>query len=124
MHKRLLRPERARRIPAQFSWVDHRLVRERHLERCSPEALALYLMLVTVGDAQGLSYYAEASVCERLGGWSLAQLRRARQGLIDADLIAYRAPLYQVLSLERAAPAQHPGPQPLAELLRAMRRRS
>ena len=30
MHKRLLRPERLRRVPDQFSWVDHRLVRDQH----------------------------------------------------------------------------------------------
>ena len=30
--KRLLRPERLRTVPSQFSWLDHRLVRERHLE--------------------------------------------------------------------------------------------
>ena len=65
--KRLLRPERLRTVPSQFSWLDHRLVRERHLERCSTEALALYLFLVTVADAKGLSYYADASVCTRLG---------------------------------------------------------
>ena len=39
VHKRLLRPERLRAVPSQFSWLDHRLVRERHLERCSTEAL-------------------------------------------------------------------------------------
>ena len=60
--KRLLRPERLRTVPSQFSWLDHRLVRERHLERCSTEALALYLFLATVADSKGLSYYADASV--------------------------------------------------------------
>ena len=54
--KRLLRPERRRRLPAHFSWIDHRLVRERHLERCGPDAGALYLFLLTVADAEGLSY--------------------------------------------------------------------
>jgi len=54
--KRVLCPERLRQIPAQFSWVDHRLVRERYIERCDHSAMALYLFLVTVGDTQGLSY--------------------------------------------------------------------
>ena len=36
--KRVLCAERVRQIPAQFSWVDHRLVRERHIERCDPPA--------------------------------------------------------------------------------------
>ena len=122
VNKRLLRPERLRVVPSQFSWLDHRLVRERHLERCSTEALALYLFLVTVADAQGLSYYGDASVGARLG-LATAQLDRARQALIDADLIAYEAPLYQVLSLDRPArvePAgrrRGEGPIRLAELL-------
>ena len=38
--KRLLCPERVRRVPEQFSWVDHRLVRDKHIGRCGPEALA------------------------------------------------------------------------------------
>lgn len=125
VHKRLLRPERLRAVPSQFSWVDHRLVRERHLERCTSEALALYLFLVTVADAKGLSYYGDASVRERLG-WSARQLQAARRRLIEADLIAYEAPLYQVLSLDPAPPARGPmredrGPRRLAELLRDAR---
>ncbi|SBT04495.1 hypothetical protein ACCAA_1480002 [Candidatus Accumulibacter aalborgensis] len=57
--KRVLCPERIRQIPTQFSWVDHRLVRERYLDRCNPPAAALYLFLVTVADVQGLSYYSD-----------------------------------------------------------------
>jgi hypothetical protein len=57
MQKRLLVPSRVRRVPQQFSWVDQRLVREHHIERCNVETLALYLFLITVADAQGLSYY-------------------------------------------------------------------
>ena len=33
-------------------------MRERHLERCSPDALVLYLILVIFADAQSLSHYA------------------------------------------------------------------
>lgn len=53
--KKLLRPERRRQIPAQFSWLDHRLVRDNRLTACEPPALALYLVLVTVADAQGVA---------------------------------------------------------------------
>ena len=63
VNKRVLRPERVRVVPSRFSRLDHRLVRERHVDRCSTEALALYLFLVTVADAKGLSYYGDASVC-------------------------------------------------------------
>jgi hypothetical protein len=65
-HKRVLRPERLRQVPPQFSWIDQRLVRDRHLERCDVQALALYLVLVTVADAKGLSYYGEASLTRLL----------------------------------------------------------
>jgi hypothetical protein len=97
--KRVLCPERVRQIPSQFSWVDHRLVRERYLERCDPPAAALYLFLVTVADAQGLSYYAEEALGRCL---SLLpeRLRQARAVLIRVGLIAYQRPLYQVLALD------------------------
>ena len=54
-------PDRIRTIPEQFSWVDHRLVRDHHIERLSHQAASLYLFLVTVADCQGLSYYSDVS---------------------------------------------------------------
>jgi hypothetical protein len=100
--KRVLRPERLRQVPPQFSWIDQRLVRDRHLERCDAQALALYLVLVTVADAQGLSYYGEASLM-RLLSMPAARLVQARTDLVRLDLIAYERPLYQVLSLDPPA---------------------
>jgi hypothetical protein len=97
--KRVLCPQRLRQVPPQFSWIDHRLVRDRHICRCSHPALALYLFLVTVADGQGLSYYGEASLCRMLK-LDPAGLAGARQELISARLIAYQSPLYQVLALD------------------------
>lgn len=97
--KRLIRPDRLRQVPATFSWIDHRLVRQNLLSRCSHRALALYLFLVTVADAQGLSYYSDKSICRQLN-LSGDELAQARQQLIQADLLAYQKPLYQVLSLD------------------------
>jgi hypothetical protein len=91
-------PQRLRRVPRQFSWIDQRLVRGGYIERCDPPAAALYLFLVTVGDAQGLSYYGEAALCRQLQ-FTPEQLHRARERLIHADLIAFQAPIYQVLAL-------------------------
>ena len=103
-------PQRRRRIPPQFSWVDHRLVREGHVQGRSALALALYLFLLTVADAEGLSWYSEAALC-RLLAWSAAQLQSARAELQQAELIAYRKPLYQVLDLSSriAPPTSRPG---------------
>jgi hypothetical protein len=94
--KHILCPER---VPRQFSWVDHSLVRDGHIGRCSHEALALYLFLVTVSDAEGLSYYSDAAV-GRLLNMDGAILASARSELRRTGLIAYRYPLYQVLSLD------------------------
>ena len=98
--KRLLCPERVRKLPPRFSWVDQRLVRDRHIERCDAPAAALYLMLITVGDAQGLSYYSDAALSRCLSMDSL-RLVQARAELIRAGLIAYDRGLYQVLALDR-----------------------
>lgn len=97
--KRVLCPQRLRRVPRSFSWIDHRLVRHRHIARCSHPALALYLFLVAVCDGEGLSYWSDASI-GRLLRFDPPGLTRARQELINAELIAYRPPLYQVLALE------------------------
>jgi hypothetical protein len=104
MQKKILRPERLRQVPAQFSWIDQRLVRENFLRHGETAAWALYLVLVTVADAQGLSYYSEATL-SRLLKLDLVQLAQARQQLVNAELLAYQKPLYQVLALPPAPAA-------------------
>ena len=91
-------PQRRRRVPPQFSWVDHRLVRDGHVQGRSAPALALYLFLVAVADADGLSWYSEAALCRQLS-YGATELQNARTELQQAGLIAYRQPLYQVLDL-------------------------
>ncbi len=108
MQKKILRPDRLRQVPAQFSWIDQRLVRENLLRHGGPTAWALYLVLVIVADAQGLSYYSDATL-SRLLQLDLLQLAQARGQLIAADLVAYQKPLYQVLALP---PAVTPAPMP------------
>jgi hypothetical protein len=100
MHKRPISLAKLRRVPPQFSWVDQRLVRERVIDSLSHEACTLYLFLVTVADAQGLSFYADRSLCQRLS-LALPVLHQARQALIQRGLVAYQRPLYQVLALGR-----------------------
>ena len=111
--KQLLRPERLRQVPQQFSWVDQALVQQHFIDRCESRSAALYLFLVTVSDAQGLSYYGAATLAGRLR-LSDEQFAAARQQLIDLDLIAYRSPLYQVLALPGTVVAPHPAPRALA----------
>ncbi len=118
MQKKILRPDRLRQVPAQFSWIDQRLVRENFLRHAEPAAWALYLVLVTVADAQGLSYYADATL-SRLLKLDLLQLAQARQQLVRADLVAYQKPLAQVLALPPAAGTAAPDAPRLGQALSA-----
>ena len=133
--KQVLRPQRLRQVPEQFSWVDQALVQRHFIERCESRAAALYLFLITVADAQGLSYYGDATLTVRLH-LSIEELVAARAQLIQIDLIAYQAPLYQVLAVPGAAPRMSPrvpslapprnsidGPVSLAQLFEQMARR-
>src|SRR5437867_2162833 len=113
MYKRPISFPKLRKVPKQFSWVDQRLVRERYIDQLRPEACALYLFLVTVADAQGLSYYADLSPCQRLSLTSPA-LHQARQALIAWGLVAYQRPLYQVLALDAAPSEATPSAAPVA----------
>lgn len=103
--KQVLRPERIRTVPEQFSWVDQSLVQHHLIDRCTSHSAALYLFLVTVADHQGLSYYGAATLASRLH-LSEAEFIAARTELIALELIAWKAPLYQVLAMPtRCAPA-------------------
>lgn len=125
--KPILCPERLRHVPRQFSWIDQRLVRDRHIQNRSSQALALYLFLCTVADAQGASYYSD-STAGKILSFSSAQLREARAELVAAGLIAHQSPFYQVLSLEPrlavdrvTAPPPRPGEtRSAADILRAI----
>ena len=105
--KRPIDPERIRRIPAEgFSWLDRRFVREGLIEPLALEAILLYFFLVSVSDAEGLSFYADPTM-SRILKLNPEELSQARARLVEADLIVYRYPLYQVLSL----PAKHKVPK-------------
>jgi hypothetical protein len=91
-------------------------VQENYFLRCDHSAWTLYLFLTSVADAEGLSYYSDGSLMRRLKMEALA-LSASRQQLIQAGLIAYEKPLYQVLSLEPGG-APRSGPIRVGELLR------
>jgi hypothetical protein len=109
MYKRPLSFPKLRTVPRQFSWVDQRLVRERYIDQLSHQACARYLLLITGADAQGLSYYADSSLCQRLS-MTTTELHQARQALITRRLVAYQRPLYQVLALDAPPSGAPPSP--------------
>jgi hypothetical protein len=96
--KRILVADRLRRPPATgWSWLDRRFLRE-HGDYLSREAVLLYFFLTAVADRHGLSFYSDHALTSRLR-LSQEVLERARQELLDRDLIAHQLPLLQVLSL-------------------------
>jgi len=98
MKKKVLKRSRIRVIQGGFAFVPHRFVSDGFIKRLGPGELLLYLFLILVADAYGLSYYANSTICRFLG-MNHCHLEHYRQILIDEDLIVFEAPLYQVLEL-------------------------
>lgn len=121
--KRVLIPERLRKVPRQygFGWIDRRFLHEGYVRRCDPPALALYLLLTVVADAQGLSFYADATLA-RLLSLPVGAVACARATLLRAGLIAYQAPITQVLSLDPPSPPRTPGVKSVDTVLNALQR--
>lgn len=104
-------PDRVRCIGAQgFAYIPNRFLRDGFFVSLARDELALYLLLVLVGDRQGVSFYHYDSLCSLL---ELPPERYldARNSLIAKDLIAYDGTRFQVLSLP-----ERPVPRPSAPL--------
>jgi hypothetical protein len=102
IEKQILVPDRVRRLPTNdWSWVDRRFLRE-FSSKLSGDAVFLYLFFNAVADKNGLSYYSDNALALRLRTTERVIIK-AREDLLDFDLIAYRAPLAQVLSLPKPA---------------------
>lgn len=109
IEKRVICPDRIRFVPKQFSWVDHALVRKKYICGLRHESLALYLFLLTVSDAEGLSYYSDSSI-NRYVNLDSGTLTLARRELCKTGLVAYSSPFYQVLSLQNTSGVLPPAP--------------
>jgi len=121
IHKHILVPDRVRRPPREgFSWVDRRFLHE-FAAKLSHDAIVLYFFLSAVSDKHGLSYYRDTSIGMRLR-LSEKAVRAARDELIAHDLVAYQAPLTQVLSLPRAEPVQRGGLHTLRDIFQELGR--
>jgi hypothetical protein len=119
IQKQVLVPDRVRLPPREgWSWIDRRFLRE-HAPRLSHEAIFVYLFLAAVSDQKGLSFYNDASIAVRLRMGEQAVVR-ARDELVRADLVAYRVPLAQVLSLPDRSRVERGGLTSLSEMFRSM----
>lgn len=98
--KRILNPDRIRRINGGFSFIPHRFLLDGFLVSLTREEILLYLFLVLASDRNGLSFYSYDQIC------SLIQLHLddyidARNGLIKKDLLVFDGTLFQVLDLPK-----------------------
>jgi hypothetical protein len=119
IEKRLLIPDRVRRPPREgFSWIDRRFLRD-YAPKLTADALMLYFFLAAVSDRQGLSFYSDATIAVRLR-MREATVVAAREQLVIQDLVAYHAPLTQVLSLPQGRIQRGGGLQTLGELFRSL----
>jgi hypothetical protein len=96
--KKILNPDRIRRIDGGFSFIPHRFVCDGFLACLHQKELLLYLFLVIVSDRHGLSFYSYDAICSLLQ-LDLDQYINARDGLMDKDLIAFDGTVFQVLDL-------------------------
>jgi len=96
--KKILNPDRIRRIDGGFSFIPHRFLADGFLASLQQQELLLYVFLVLAADRYGLSFYSYDRICSLLQ-LSLEQYIEARHGLIKKDLIAFDGTLFQVLEL-------------------------
>ena len=96
--KKILDPNRIRRIDGGFSFIPHRFLFDGFLASLKQKELLLYLFLILAADRNGLSYYSYDAICTLLQ-LNIDQYMQARNGLIEKELIAFDGTLFQVLDL-------------------------
>jgi len=114
----IINHKRLRKITNSFSWIDHRTITGGFLDNLSTVEILLYFFLVAVCDRHGVSFYHDDRICRMLK-IDLSGLGKAREGLIQRSLIAYRFPVYQVLALP-LKPVSSPTKEQLEEEKRKM----
>ena len=105
--KRILNSRRIRRIDGGFSFIPHRFLTGGFLAALNPKQLLLYFFLVLAADRNGLSFYSYDSICNLLR-MSFDQYIKARDALIEKDLIDFDGTIFQVLELPAVRPAKEP----------------
>jgi len=96
--KKILSPNRVRRISRGFSFIPHRFLTDGFLTSLTQKELLLYFFLALVSDRYGISFYSYDSICSLLS-ITLDDYLLARDGLIKKNLIAFESPVFQVLDL-------------------------
>lgn len=81
-----------------FAFLPHRFLRDGFLRALDREQLALYVFLLLAANRHGVSSYGYDAICALLR-MPLEIYLRARERLIEIDLIAFDGTRFQVLSL-------------------------
>ena len=99
-------------IKNSFSWIDHDVINTGIIDVLTKEEILLYYFLVSVGDKEGISFYRRETICSKLK-LGIDQYEKAKEALIEYDLIAYKpfnkyslSGYFQVLSLPRKGDEQ------------------
>jgi len=126
--KKILNPSRIRRINGGFSFIPHRFLSDGFLASLDQKEHLLYLFLILASDRYGLSFYSYDSICSLLQ-ITADQYIKARNGLMEKDLIAFDGTLFQVLDLPSKpikslasepvdGPALRKAPESIAKVIR------
>jgi len=106
--KRIINPNRIRRIHGGFSFVPHRFLTEGFLSSLTQKEILLYFFLILASDRYGLSFYSYDLICSYLE-LCVEDYIEARDGLMEKDLIAFDGTLFQVLDLPESPVKSPPG---------------
>lgn len=98
IEKRILCPERVRKIASSFAFMEHRFLRDGFFASLGHHEALLYAFLVLAADRYGISFYGYDRICLALK-LTLEEYIEARNLLINKDLIAFDGTFFQVLSL-------------------------
>ena len=98
VRKKILDPDRIRHNEGSFGFIPHRFLSDGFLTALNQHELLLYLFLIVAADRYGLSFYSSNSICSQLS-FTTDQYLKARDGLVEKDLIAFDGTIFQVLSL-------------------------
>jgi len=111
----VLAPDRLRRPPGSFAWIDHCLRSSGLLPMLEPPAIGLYLFLVLAADKEGLSCWRLDRIEREMPCFDRSVLWKARDRLLELDLVAFKPwracdpdGVYQVLSIRRTGAALSP----------------
>jgi hypothetical protein len=92
-------PDRVRAIGGGgFAFVPNRFLMDGFFASLGADELLLYFLLVLAADRNGVSYYHYDTLCELLQ-MPPERYLRARNRLIEGDLLAFDGTRFQVLSL-------------------------